>query len=87
MTVVSSPTPNPNALKFTVGTPVGAAATFTADNPGDDPLGAELLAIAGVVSAFMTADFVTITKSAEADWSTIEPPVTEALNRRFGSDA
>ncbi len=84
MPVVAEPTPNPNAHKFTVGKPVGGPATFTPTNANDDPAAAELLAIDGVASIFMTADFVTVTKTSEVEWDSIEPAATEVLNRRFG---
>ncbi|MGA7269445.1 MAG: NifU N-terminal domain-containing protein [Acidimicrobiia bacterium] len=84
MPVVAEPTPNPNARKFTVGKPVGGPATFTVANAGDDPAAADLLAIDGVTSVFMTADFVTVTKTADVEWTAIEPAATEILNRRFG---
>ena len=84
MPVVAEPTPNPNARKFTVGKPVGGPATFTAANAADDPTAADLLAIEGVASVFMTADFVTVTKTADVDWTAIEPRAGEVLNRRFG---
>lgn len=84
MPVAAEQTPNPNARKFTVGQPVDGPATFTAANAGDEPMAAELLAINGVASVFMTADFVTLTKTADVDWGSIEPAATEILNRRFG---
>ncbi len=77
-------TPNPNALKFTVGTPVGGPKTFVAGQEADDPLAVELLAIDGVTSIFMTADFVTLSKAPEADWGEITPKATEILERHFG---
>ncbi len=77
-------TPNPNALKFTVGKPVGGPVTYTEATAGDSPLAAKLLAIPGVVSMFMTADFVTLTKTGEADWSEIEGTAVAALEEHFG---
>lgn len=82
MPVIPEPTPNPNALKFGVGTSVGGPATFSGDDV-DDPLGSELLGIDGVVSVFMTADFVTLTKVDGADWGAITPAATEVLERHF----
>ncbi len=75
-------TPNPNAMKFTVGASVGQARTFTSKT--GDPLGDELLDVPAVTSVFMTADFVTVSKSFEGDWSLIVPEVTEILERYFG---
>ncbi len=77
-------TPNPNALKFTVGTPVGGPKTFVAGHDSDDPLAAELLDLEGVTSIFMTADFVTLSKTPDADWDDITPAAVEILERHFG---
>lgn len=84
MPVVIDRTPNPNALKFTVGKPVGGPMTFTAANAAEDELAAILLAIPGVVSLFLTADFATITKSGDVSWDQIELPATAAIEAHFG---
>jgi len=76
-------TPNPNALKFGVGVEVGGPRSYVRANAGDDPLAERLLAIDGVASVFMTADFVTVSKSTEADWSEIAPTVQVALERYY----
>ena len=73
-------TPNPNAMKFTldvtipemVNAPSPAAAT-------GQPLAETLFDIDGVVGVFATADFVTVSKSPEADWATIVPAAVEVL--------
>ena len=74
-------TPNPNALKFTIGAAVGGPATFVA--PTDDPLAASLLDIEGVTSIFLTADFVTLSKTPDADWESIAPRATAILEAHF----
>jgi len=79
-----SNTPNPNALKFTVGVDVGGPRTFPGSGKVDDPLAAALLDIEGVTSVFMTADFVTLTKSADASWESIVPAATGVLEATFG---
>jgi hypothetical protein len=84
MSVVTEPTPNPNAMKFTIGEPVGGPATFSAGETPDDPVAAGLLEIEGVVSVFMTADFVTVTKTPDADWEDITPRAESVLEARFG---
>lgn len=83
MPVVVEPTPNPNAVKFSVGQPVGGPATYVAGGPVDSPLATDLLEIAGVASVFMTADFVTLTRTSEGDWSSITPAATRLLEARF----
>ena len=76
-------TPNPNALKFTVGVDVGGPKTFVAGRDDDDPLAVALLSISGVTSIFMTADFVTLSKTPDAEWSGIAGPAQEILEGHF----
>lgn len=83
MPVSISNTPNPNALKFTVGVDVGGPQTFSAAVPTDDPLAGRLLALPEVNSVFMTADFVTLTKSPAGDWAVIAPQAQEILEGHF----
>jgi hypothetical protein len=76
-------TPNPNALKFSVGEPVGGPGTVVkGSEPGEEFL-AELLELDGVASVFFTADFVTITKTPAATWDEIRPKATAILESRF----
>ena len=84
MAVQISNTPNPNALKFTVGVPVGGPATFVAGRDVDDPAAAALLGIPGVTSVFMTADFVTLSKDPGASWELIAQEATGVLEEHFG---
>jgi hypothetical protein len=84
MPVVPDATPNPNAMKFTVDATFDAPTAFAAGGHTDDPVAAPLLAIEGVTSVFMSADFVTLSKSPDADWSMIVPAAVEALEAHFG---
>jgi hypothetical protein len=83
MPVTPSATPNPNALKFTVGATFDAPKSFAAGADVDDPIAASLLAIEGVTSVFMSADFVTLTKTPDAGWDEIVPQATAALEEHF----
>lgn len=83
MSVVIENTPNPNALKFTVGVPVGGPQTFTPDNAADSDVATELLSVSGVASCFMTADFITLTKGPDGDWNVIAPAAEAILDRHF----
>lgn len=85
MPIVIENTPNPNALKFTVGVPVGGPQTFVAGQPHDNELADGLVGIPGVTSCFMTADFVTLSKGPEGDWNTIAPVAEALLAAHFGS--
>lgn len=76
-------TPNPNALKFGVGIEVGGPRSYVAANAADDPVAGEMLGIDGIASVFMTADFVTVSKRPDADWSDITPLVQAILERHY----
>lgn len=84
------PTPNPNALKFTLDRPVteGRAQTFRAgSDPAESPLGARIFALDGVTNVFMTADFVSVTKEDEVGWDELVPLVVGELQAHFGETA
>lgn len=85
MPVSVDPTPNPNALKFTVGVDVGGPKTFVPGGADRDPTADALLALPGVTSVFMTADFVTLTKSPDAAWDEIVPAASAILGEAFGA--
>ena len=70
-TASPSPTPNPNAMKFTFDTAVPADLEAS-------PFGQALRAIPGVVGVFGVADFVTVTRSPDADWDDIVAAVNAA---------
>ena len=74
-----APTPNPNALRFSLD--VTLPGTLSASSPeeaGDNPFLAAIVAIDGVASVFATADFVTVTRATGGDWHEIVPAVQEA---------
>ena len=83
MPITIQNTPNPNALKFSVGAPVGPPQTFVAGTDPDNEMAAELLALAGVTSVFMTADFITISKDAAFGWDLIADSATEIIERHL----
>lgn len=87
-------TPNPDALKFLPNhrvLPEDFTTTFveylnprsTIAPPYPSPLAAQLMNIEGVTSVFYGPDFITVTKSADANWAHIRPEVfshiTEAI--------
>ena len=82
--ITPDPTPNPNAVKFSVGTSVGGPATFVAGQPTDNPMASAILELEGVTSIFMTADFITISKSPEGDWEVIVPEAQAILEEHYG---
>lgn len=84
MTVRVEQTPNPNAMKFAVGQPVGGPGTYVKGSEPDEQFLVELLGLEGVASVFFTADFVTISKTPDVSWETITPEATAILDGRFG---
>ncbi len=84
MTVRVEPTPNPNAVKFSVGQPVGGPGTYVRGAQPEEEYLAELLDLDGVASVFFTADFVTISKTPDGSWDAITPEATAILESHFG---
>ncbi len=83
MPVTASPTPNPNAMKFSVGVPVGGPMTYVAGSDPSEDFARQLLEIPGVTAVFFTTDFVTVTKTLEGAWPSIQSEATEILETAF----
>ena len=71
MSVQAKPTPNPNAMKFTLPArvfprPLSFASRAEADA---HPLAAAIFALGGVYNVFMVQDFVTVNKLPDVDWT------------------
>jgi len=82
MFIQTEPTPNPNTLKFLPGEPVakGAVADFsTSDAASASPLAAALFGVDGVTRAFFGADFISLSKTPEADWAVVKPLALAAI--------
>lgn len=78
-TIDPSPTPNPDAMKFTLD--VKLPTMFDASSPEqapDSPFVAAVLAVEGVASVFGVNDFVTVTREPGADWDPIVESVRAA---------
>lgn len=76
-------TPNPNAKKFTLERAISddSKSFLSAEAAAGDPLAAALFALDGVESVLILHDFVTINKSAAAEWKTLTPAVKKMLTR------
>jgi len=83
MAVRTDPSPNPNALKFTVGSPVGGPGTYVKGSDPEEGYLRSLLALDGVASVFFTADFITVSKTPDASWDQIVPEATAILESQF----
>jgi hypothetical protein len=81
---VPSPTPNPNAMKFTLDRTL--AESFNATSAGaaaGNPFAEELFEVDGVASVFGVNDFVTISRTPGADWDPIVAAVLAAAERHL----
>ncbi len=75
-------TPNPNALKCVLdkGTGVDKPRGYTtAPQASADPLGAALMAVAGVSNILIHDGWISIGKIAKADWKSVKAGVEKVL--------
>jgi Scaffold protein Nfu/NifU N terminal len=85
--VIVEATPNPRAMKFTIGRAVGGPSTFTTSSVDDTDVPhwvVVILRLPEVVSLFTTADFITVTGSPQVDWNGVSDDIVEALETEFG---
>ncbi|HZQ28601.1 MAG TPA: NifU N-terminal domain-containing protein [Acidimicrobiales bacterium] len=75
-TAVPSPSPNPNALRFQLDVTLPDTLSFnSAADAAGDAFATEVFAAPGVVAIFGVNDFVTVTRSPDAEWD----PIVEAV--------
>jgi len=78
------PTPNPNAVKFTLNRTVAAQGkTYRDAATAEVEWARELLQIRGVTQVFAVNNFISINKTPDADWNAIAPQVEQVLRRTF----
>lgn len=81
-----STSPNEHALKFTLDRPViesGHKTYANAEAAEESPVAKALFALEGVASVFLMADFITVTKKAEANWDNLQSAAIEAIQASF----
>ena len=78
-------TPNPNSIKWVLNRElaaepggVGFAEPVRADV---SPLAARLFEVDGVLGVFLGADFVTVSKAPEAEWTELAPPIVAGIKQ------
>ena len=77
-TATPSPTPNPDALKYTLDVALPESIRFDdAASAADHPFARAVFEEEGVASVFGVNDFVTITRHPGSDWD----PITEAVQQ------
>jgi Fe-S cluster biogenesis protein NfuA len=90
MFIQTQPTPNPATLKFLPGRDVSPATPYEFVSPDEasaSPLASALFVINGVRTVFLGSDFVSITKSDDADWAVLKPQALAAIMDHFVSGA
>ncbi|MFC6198007.1 NifU family protein [Ponticaulis profundi] len=82
MFIQTEATPNPETLKFLPGQTVLEAGTrdYAGESEATDSLLARnLFQVNGVARVFLGADFISITKSGDADWKHVKPMTLAAI--------
>jgi len=76
---VAAPTPNPDAMKFTLDIKLPEMMNvMSADDAASNAFAADVFAAGGVASVFGVNDFVTVTRVAGAPWEPIVAAVEAA---------
>ena len=92
MFIETEATPNPATLKFLPGRDVlGSRGTAdfvaAAEAAGRSPLAERVFLVGDVARVFLGADFVTVTKADDADWTMLRPRILGAIMEHFLSGA
>ncbi len=89
MFIQTERTPNPATIRFLPGQTVVAdgTANFTTKDAAKQrsPLATRIFAVDGVTGVFLGADFITVTREADAEWEILQPMVTAAIMDHFQS--
>ncbi|WP_270935116.1 NifU family protein [Falsiroseomonas oryzae] len=88
MFIETEGTPNPATLKFLPGRDVmggRGTADFTAvaEADGRSPLAARIFGVGDVARVFLGNDFVTVTKTEDADWQQLRARVLSAIMEHY----
>lgn len=84
--VMVEPTPNPNAVKFTLDRAVtesGSESFADAEQAASNPLAAKLFELEGVQAVFFLNNFVTITRDPQKDWNTLATEVVNVIQAHY----
>ena len=74
-----SPTPNPDALKFSLDVVLPSMLNVGSAEEATDGLTRAIFAASGVVNVFGVNDFITVTRTPGADWDPIIAAVEAAV--------
>lgn len=81
-------TPNPATLKFLPGVAVmdhGTVDFSTREDATRSPLASRLYDVGGVCGVFFGAEFITVTKTEDVEWTLVEPAILDLIMEHFKS--
>lgn len=81
-----STTPNENAMKYTLNCSSiesGHKTYASAEAAEGSPVAKALFAIDGITQVFLMADFISVTKKPEVNWSSLEAPILDAIKSAY----
>ena len=81
-----STTPNENAMKYTLNCNAIESGHKTYANieaAEESPVAKALFSIDGVTQVFLMADFISVTKKPEVNWSNLEGPILDAIKSAY----
>ncbi len=90
MFIQTQSTPNPDTMKFLPGEDVSPEQNHefaTQEAASASPLATALFGLTGVSGVFLGADFVSVSKTSDADWATMKPQILAAIMDHFMSGA
>lgn len=84
MFIQTEDTPNPQSMKFIPGRPILGAGALGIDFPTMEtaaisPLASTLFETDGVMSVYLGADFITVTKAEAVEWLHIKPAILGSI--------
>ena len=82
MFIETQETPNPATIKFIPGQEILKEGTIdfaSVSGAAKSPLAQRLFGVVGVVRVFFSADFVSVSKADDTDWSMLKPMILAAL--------
>lgn len=85
MFIQTEDTPNPATMKFLPGREVSSVPVDIdqADKAHLSPLAQTLFAIKGVTGVFLGADFISVTRNDDKDWTLLRPLLLAAIMNHF----
>lgn len=89
MFIQTEDTPNPSTVKFIPGQKILESGTMDFASRADasrSPLAIRLFGIVGITRVFFSADFVSVSKADDTDWSMLKPMILALLMEHLSTN-